>query len=353
MRRRLTVGAKAGSNSRMRLRLDPADEYMHPLEEAKNFNESMYFNFFDAREHVGGFLRLGNRANEGYAELTTCLYLPDGRVAFTYHRPEISTNDAFDAGGMRFEVVQPFEALRVSYHGKICLLDRPLEMADPRRAFTENPWTPCAVELEYRGLSPMLGGERTNDDGTTVQEDPAEAFARGHYEQHVGARGVMQVGDEEWEIDGLGLRDHSWGPRFWQAPYWYRWLTGNFGEHDGFVVSIVTRRGGEQMAGGVWLEDGEYQPLQEVSIDTEWRTDDHYHERIRAEVATATSTHVVEGRVLSLIPLRNRRRTPEGEQLMTRISEGMTEWTSDGRVGFGLSEYLDQIVDGRPVGVAA
>ena len=353
MRRRLTVGAKAGSNSRMRLRLDPADEYMHPLEEAKNFNESMYFNFFDAREHVGGFLRLGNRANEGYAELTTCLYLPDGRVAFTYHRPEIANNDAFDAGGMRFEVVRPFEALRVSYRGKICLLDRPLEMANPRRAFTENPWTPCAVELEYRGLSPMLGGERTNDDGTTVQEDPAEAFARGHYEQHVGARGVMQVGDEEWEIDGLGLRDHSWGPRFWQAPYWYRWLTGNFGEHDGFVVSIVTRRGGEQMAGGVWLEDGEYQPLQEVSIDTEWRTDDHYHERIRAEVATATSTHVVEGRVLSLIPLRNRRRTPEGEQLMTRISEGMTEWTSDGRVGFGLSEYLDQIVDGRPVGVAA
>ena len=38
---------------------------------------------------------------------------------------------------------------------------------------------------------------------------------------------------------------------------------------------------------------------------------------------------------------------------MTRISEGMTEWRSDGRVGFGLSEYLDQIVDGHPVGVAA
>jgi len=90
-----------------------------------------------------------------------------------------------------------------------------------------------------------------------------------------------------------------------------------------------------------------------VAIDTEWRTDDHYHERVRAEVATATAEHVIEGRVLSLIPLRNRRTSPDGEQLMTRISEGMTEWTSDGRVGFGLSEYLDQIVDGRPVGVAA
>ena len=31
--------------------------------------------------------------------MTTCLYLPDGRVAFMYNRPEISDNDAFDAGG--------------------------------------------------------------------------------------------------------------------------------------------------------------------------------------------------------------------------------------------------------------
>ncbi len=58
------------------------------------------------------------------------------------------------------------------------------------------------------------------------------------------------------------------------------------------------------------------------------------------------------GKVLNLIPLRNRRETPEGEQLVTRISEGMTEWSCDGRTGYGLSEYLDQIIDGRPVGAA-
>ena len=39
---------------------------------------------------------------------------------------------------------------------------------------------------------------------------------------------------------------------------------------------------------------------------------------------------------------------------MTRISEGMTEWTrrATGRVGYGLSEYLDQIIDDQPVGLA-
>ena len=98
----------------MKLRLEPSDELMHPLESATNFNESMYFNFFDSGEQIGGWVRLGNRANEGYAEMTTCLYLPDGRVGFMFSRPEIADNDAFAAGGMRFEVVEPFEELHVS-----------------------------------------------------------------------------------------------------------------------------------------------------------------------------------------------------------------------------------------------
>src|SRR5947209_20407529 len=121
------------------MRLEPSDEYMHPLEEASNFNESMYFNVYDPTERIGGWFRLGNRANEGYAEMTTCVYLPDGRVGFMFSRPEIADNNAFDAGGMRFEMIEPFEKQRVSYAGKVALLDRLLEMVNPRQAFTANP----------------------------------------------------------------------------------------------------------------------------------------------------------------------------------------------------------------------
>ena len=162
---------------------------MHALEEASNFNESMYFNVYDPAERIGGFLRLGNRANEGYAELTTCLYLPDGRVAFMYNRPEIANNDAFDAGGTRFEVVTPFEELRTTYDGKVALLDEPLQMANPRKAFTENPWVEAHVDLTHRGVSPMYGGEPVNDDGSPLAEDHSGGFARGHYEQHMAVDG--------------------------------------------------------------------------------------------------------------------------------------------------------------------
>jgi hypothetical protein len=282
--------------------------------------------------------------------MTTCIYLPDGRVAFMYSRPEISDNDAFDAGGMRFEVREPFVDLQVTYKGKLVMLDEPLQMADPRQAFTENPWVDAEATLDYRGLVTAFGGEPVNDDGSPLKEDLSGGFARGHYEQHVGARGGIRVGDEEWAIDGFGLRDHSWGPRFWQAPWYYRWLTMNFGDDAGFVVSVITSRDGSERVGGVAFENGEYHHLTEATIETDWVGDDKYHEDMRIVAKSKDRTYEITGSVLSLIPLRNRRKTPEGEQLVTRISEGMTEWKWDGRSGYGLSEYLDQIVDGAPVG---
>jgi hypothetical protein len=332
----------------MRVRLEPVDEYMHELGPEPNFNESMYFNVIDPAQRLGGFFRLGNRANEGTGEMTVCVYLPDGRVGFMFKRPDVTTNDAFDAAGMRFEVVTPFEELKVHYSGKVVLLEQPLEMADPKAAFTSNPYEECEVALTYRGVSAMFGGEPEES-----HEKPGEEFARGHYEQLVGARGSIRVGEQEWDVDGYGLRDHSWGPRYWQAPWYYRWLTANFGADFGFMGSRIARQDGPGTRGGFVWENGELHLCDDFSIATEWQGDDHYHQAITATLRSKDKAWDVRGNVLSLIPLRNRRHDPEGNLLVTRISEGMTEWRlDDGRVGFGLSEYLDQLIDGRPVGAA-
>jgi hypothetical protein len=67
-------------------------------------------------------------------------------------------------------------------------------------------------------------------------------------------------------------------------------------------------------------------------------------------VVVTTDDHVHEphGEIWSCIPLRNRR---EGQ--VTRLTEGMTRWSCGDLAGAGLSEYLDQVVDGLPVGIAA
>jgi hypothetical protein len=335
----------------MRMRLDPEDEYMHELESAENFNESMYFNVYDPKVDVGAWFRLGNRANEGYAEMTSCIYLPSekkgsetkGMVAFMYGRPHIDSNDAFDAGGMRFQVVEPFKELRVTYEGKVAVLEDPLAMADPRTAFGEAPHVDCEVDLTYRGLSPMMGGELELEPGDKVPE--TMQFAKGHYEQHVGAKGSIVVGADRFDIDGYGLRDHSWGPRSWQAPYWYRWLTCNAGPNDGFMVSIVAGRDGKIRRTGVLFENDAYTPILDAQLSTEW-SESYNQERLRCVARTPRGEIEITGEVKSFIPLRNRR---EGK--VTRIGEGLTTYTWEGKTGYGLSEYLDQIEDGVPVGV--
>jgi hypothetical protein len=309
---------------------------MHPLEQDPSFNESMYFNFFDPDAGTGGFFRLGNRANEGFAEMTVCLYLADGRVGFMFGRPEIAGNDAFDAGGLRFEVERPFEALSVAYDGELALLDDPLAMKDPRAAFAAAEHVECSVALDYRGLSPMLGGE--------ADSELLSSFARGHYEQHVGAKGRIQVGEDPVDVDGFGLRDHSWGPRSWQAPRWYRWLTCNAGAEHGFMVSVIATADGAERRSGVLFEDGAYTPIVDAELSTETSGDERYQDRIRCLARTADREIEITGTVRSLIPLRHRR-----GRMTTRISEGLTEYRWEGRTGYGLSEYLDQIEDGRPV----
>ena len=332
----------------MEIRLEPADEYTHELGPEPTFNESMYFNLCDPRAGVGGWFRLGNRANEGRGEMSVCLYLPGddgtprgGRVAFMHRRPEVHDNDSFDAAGMRFEVVEPFEELTVAYDGDVVVLDDPLEMADPRAAFTTNPIVGCEVRLVYTRASDPFGGEPTEQ-----HERPGEEFARGHYEQLVRARGTIAVDGTTHDVDGFGLRDHSWGPRTWQAPWYYRWLTANFGADFGFMASRIARRDRDGTRAGFVWGDGRLSLVDDVRLSTEWG-DGHHHQRVHATLRSGDDTYEVTGDVLSYIPLRNRR-----DGLVTRIGEGLTRWTlTEGREGYGMSEYLDQVIDDLPVGI--
>lgn len=349
----------------VRMRLSPEDDFLHAVESASNFNESRYYNFFDpssasrsgarSGRGVGGWVRMGNRPNEGYAEMTVCLYLPDGRVGFMFKRPKIEGHDAHDAGGLRFEVIKPYEEHRVTYDGKVCLLTQPREMAEPKDAFQNNPHVPCSLDLAMKAVGRPWGGEPEWEEGDEKPDlDPEKMFARGHTEQHMASTGMLTVGDETFAItDGLGLRDHSWGPRFWQNIWWYRWLTVNLGPELGFALTISgseedpdARRVGGFLYDVKRYGDDRWVPIRDCQLssdyDREW-----FPTKNRAVVTTDDHIYEVEGDVWSNIPLRNRR-----EGLMTRITEGMTRWSYENLEGAGLSEYLDQIVDDVPVGTA-
>jgi hypothetical protein len=324
----------------------PQDDLMHPNTGESNYNESAYYNFFDRSQRLGGFVRMGNRPNEGYAEMTVCLYLPDATVGFMFQRPEIKNNAAHDAGDLKFQVLKPFEHHRVTYTGKICTLKNPLEMADPTKAFKSNPYSKVELELDYRATAPGWGGElreRQGDQWVSPANDgdPGAQFAKGHLEQLGHATGRIKVGDREYKFDGLGLRDHSWGPRYWQAPKYYRWLTMNFDEGLGGMATVTVNRDGSEHPGGFIARKGQATVnVRKVEIETEFTGEQKLHDKIKATIHAdgADDPFVITGKVISMIPLRNRR-----AGMVTRIAEGMTEWHWGDKVGYGLAEYLDHI----------
>jgi hypothetical protein len=332
-----------------KLVLFPHDDFNHAPDPVPNYNESMYFSVFDPALRMGGWCRIGNRVNEGHAEVTQCLYLPDGRVAFMARRPQITSNEKMDAGGLRFEIEKPFERIRVTWQGDVCLLERPREMADPSRAFRENPKLPCRMELVYAPAAPPVGGEIVRLDGSPLPGDPHKGFARAHYDQFMAGEGTIELGAESFRVSGHGMRDKSWGPRYWQNIDWYRWVHVRFGDELALVATVSEDGDGRRCSGFAFTPEG-IAEIREGEVESEWDAE-LYQTRLRLRCATDERRYELEGRVLSLIPLRNRRQLPDGRWLHTRITEAMTEYTWNGRRGLGMSEYLDQIIDGRPSGI--
>src|SRR6202161_1853577 len=160
---RAAKAAGQSTEDTMGYRLDAQDEYPHTPSAEPHFNESVYCNGFDSRTGAGGWMRRGNRVNEGYAELSVCLYLPDGRIACQFQRPSITNNDRFDAGGLSYAVIEPLKKVSMTFDGEMLIADAPNALRDPKTLFANGAKVPGHVHWVHEAESPVHGGEPVNN----------------------------------------------------------------------------------------------------------------------------------------------------------------------------------------------
>ena len=169
-------------------------------------------------------------------------------------------------------------------------------------------------------------------------------FSLGHFNQHGRISGEIQVGDEALPIDGRGWRDHSWGPRYWQAIYYYRLFLANFDNGDGFMLLKITDRSGYARRVGVLLVDGQYEEITDLDVITDW-----------------TGAQDPRGCGSACVPPIARRSSQAKSSrsrpcaIAARLTakpwfraspRGFTRFDWDGREGFGMTEYIERIEDG-------
>jgi hypothetical protein len=329
------------------LRMEHTDEYTHRPDELTNFNESVYVNGFDPRTRVGAWMRLGNRVNEGYAELSVVLYLPGGRIAVAFGRPEIMSNDEFEAGGLSYHVTEPLKTVTMGYAGEVLLPADPGRLRDPGRLFKTAPRARASVQFTATAVSPIHGGEPTAPEHERLMYYGPQ-FSRGHFNQHTAVKGTMSVGEESWEINGFGWRDHSWGPRYWQAIWAYRLFLVTFAPDRAFMLLKNMYPDGTARRMGVLLIGDDYEEVTDLDLLTTWSAHQD-PESVAISARTANRKALIEARVLTMVPLRNRRRA-DGDLLISRVAEGFTEYTWEGLTGYGMMEYIERVEDGSAVG---
>ena len=95
------------------------------------------------------------------------------------------------------------------------------------------------------------------------------------------------------------------------------------------------------------LRDGKVSFVERIELESSYGPAPYYPEAMRMTLHTADgSAHQVNGKSISLVPLRNRR---HGE--VARLAELVCRYEFDGRVAYGISEYHDRMTDGVPAGM--
>lgn len=332
----------------MGILLGSDDEGVHTPGPEVNWNESRYVDVWDPVRRIGGWFRIGARPNARYAEMSACVYLPDGRVAFAFQRAEINGNE-LTAGGLEWAVPDPWRTNEVHFTGTMSLFDDGWALTDPKRAFAAAPKDHVEVRLTTttQGLAATMGQDQDQHHLIFL---PGQADF--HYQHMARVQGTVEVGDTTYELDGHGGKDHSWGPRNWHAKIYLRWLTACLDDRNGFML---TRAVGptKQTRSGFVLADGQFAVVDGFTMTNLYAGAPHYElQRVDVQVQAGDVSWGAVGTPQNHLPARHRQTNPEGEEAILRIVKMPTDWTfADGRTGAGHLEYHDLVTDGVPVGL--
>lgn len=145
--------------------------------------------------------------------------------------------------------------------------------------------------------------------------------AKERFEQGCRVQGTLRLGEREIEIDTFGHRDHSWGPREWNAYHHWKWLNAQTEDVQTNFFHCLAH--GLVLVNGYVARGGEISPI--VAIDgLEMTHDDDWSHR-----HVELTLHTADGRSLAFEADRYARFAfPAGESIV--LDEVACTGTLDG-----------------------
>jgi hypothetical protein len=182
-------------------RIPVEDEGLHEAGPEPHWQESVAFGWRDPVAGIGGFHRIGNEANLGTSNMW-CGVFSDGGDQFRWNAEDLPLVRKHEHGlnTGRQSLFYDGEALRFQLDEAGCRID---------------------MVVEDMGLDANRFGQ-----GNVLESK----IYTNHYNSNCRFLGTVELAGRRYEVDALGWRDHSWGPRLWASFPVNRVLLANFGE---------------------------------------------------------------------------------------------------------------------------
>ncbi|SOD72140.1 hypothetical protein SAMN05892883_1567 [Jatrophihabitans sp. GAS493] len=329
--------------------IKPEHECRHVPDSDPQYNESTYYNFASLDSGVVGWLRVAVQPNQPSGQATGLVFLPSGDTLLSFERTRTFGSEQLAVGSISIEVLEPHRRQQLTFDGTMSVFTDPRVLSSPRQALADAPVQKVRIDLANVADGASFG-TNGDDPGNFLEE----TLALGHYEQFGRLDGRILIGDQVFEVQGGGLRDHSWGPRDWTGPLFHRWITAILDDGTQIMTLEVGRRDGSlTRRAAITKDDQVYEAiLRGLTID--W-TDDGYIRSVISDVdgpGGELALTAVARKPERFVPLRHLKELEDGSTQVTRIGYAAYDFeTNDGRHGLGIVEVLDQLVDGLPIGM--
>ena len=115
-----------------------------------------------------------------------------------------------------------------------------------------------------------------------------QRIASGHLEAGCRVTGRVRIGDAEFDVDAMGIRDRGWGVRYWEEILVHRWAVATFGPHETVYAVSILGSHGQVHDFGALVRGTELIPATEVDVVTFLERDGLTHRGGTARMVLAT-----------------------------------------------------------------
>ena len=310
-----------------------SDDRAHPPQGDPSWSESFLVQAYCPRSEIGFFAHT-NRASWDSAlwSEVVAVYLPGDRFAvakgFGYGP------SAHQIGGsLSFEAPRPFDKNVTRYRGAAQLVDGHILRDGPAPSGMH---VGLDVELTHYALGAPFG----------VGDVRPGNFGHTHYEQHFGCSGQIALDGKRIDVEGTGMRDHTWGPRDLSVMGNHFWIHGEFPDGRWLSTMYIARRGGgDALLNFHVVGDGTGMTHASlVSHDALLDAESQVFDPWRIELRIGDEVQEIRGEIIAPMPFSfvgpvemtlGTNRTPQASHVVYE-SQARLSW--NGQPGYGLCE---------------